>query len=348
MTPLTELMEAGFISSIRAGPGPTPAQGGSLLFMPACAISIPNAGAPACREDVAALVEGWTDDSLTVTFVNVNPSRGAQPDRAGRRLWRASDRFGVRRQDADRRSTRVNFPLRLAPGAGARLTIKMKRFANDPTLSFPWESTIADLGNAPPPQAAQKPVQRIGMTMKTGWIIAAASSAVSLRGAEAAPGDWPSYGHDAGGTRYSPLTQITPANVAQLQPVWTFHMNPAFDPKARQVAAGQLSQDTPLEMGGVLYLATPYSRVVALDAVSGKQIWAYQLPQQDNPAWRGLAWWPGSGKTGPAAVLRHRAGTVDRARRRNRRAVGRLRQRRHRRSQNAGDHERRCRMRLMA
>jgi hypothetical protein len=42
----------------------------------------------------------------------------------------------------------ANFPVRLAPGCGARLTIRMKRFANDPTLSFPWEGTVADLGDA--------------------------------------------------------------------------------------------------------------------------------------------------------------------------------------------------------
>jgi hypothetical protein len=30
------------------------------------------------------------------------------------------------------------FKVRLAPGAGAKLTVKMKRFANTPTLSFPW------------------------------------------------------------------------------------------------------------------------------------------------------------------------------------------------------------------
>jgi hypothetical protein len=47
-----------------------------------------------------------------------------------------------------------NFQVRLAPGSGARLTLKMKRFANDPTLSFPWESTVADLGN--PPDIAHK------------------------------------------------------------------------------------------------------------------------------------------------------------------------------------------------
>jgi hypothetical protein len=49
-----------------------------------------------------------------------------------------------------------NFPVRLAPGAGAKLTIRMNRFSNDPTLSFPWEATVADLGNAP---AAEKPAR---------------------------------------------------------------------------------------------------------------------------------------------------------------------------------------------
>jgi quinoprotein glucose dehydrogenase len=41
-------------------------------------------------------------------------------------------------------------------------------------------------------------------------------------GATAAVGDgWPAYGGDAGGTRYSSLTQITPANVGRLQVAWT-------------------------------------------------------------------------------------------------------------------------------
>jgi hypothetical protein len=43
----------------------------------------------------------------------------------------------------------MSFPVRLAPGCGAQLTLKMKRFANDPTLSMPWEATVADLGNPP-------------------------------------------------------------------------------------------------------------------------------------------------------------------------------------------------------
>src|SRR5437899_4649652 len=38
--------------------------------------------------------------------------------------------------------------------------------------------------------------------------------------------EWPTYGHDAGGMRFSPLTQITPANVSQLKLAWTYHMRP--------------------------------------------------------------------------------------------------------------------------
>ena len=50
-----------------------------------------------------------------------------------------------------------------------------------------------------------------------------------LAASQAAPsaGDWAAYGYDSGGGRFSPLTQITPANVSQLQLAWTYHMNPA-------------------------------------------------------------------------------------------------------------------------
>src|SRR5690348_3387649 len=38
--------------------------------------------------------------------------------------------------------------------------------------------------------------------------------------------EWPTYGHDAGGTRFSPLKDITPANVANLKPAWVYHLKP--------------------------------------------------------------------------------------------------------------------------
>src|SRR5580692_6337537 len=39
--------------------------------------------------------------------------------------------------------------------------------------------------------------------------------------------EWPTYGHDSGGMRYSPLKQITPANVSSLKVAWTYHLKPA-------------------------------------------------------------------------------------------------------------------------
>ena len=101
--------------------------------------------------------------------------------------------------------------------------------------------------------------------------------------------EWPTYGHDYGDTRFSPLAQITPANVATLKPIWTYHMKP---PGARRGFAA--SENTPLVVGGVMFVSTPYGRVVALDAETGKQRWAYEVPNGDQPATRGVSYWPGA------------------------------------------------------
>ena len=102
------------------------------------------------------------------------------------------------------------------------------------------------------------------------------------------PEEWPAYGHDYGDSRFSPLAQVTPANVAGLKPAWTYHMKPS-DFRRGYMA----SQNTPLVVDGVMYVSTPYGRVVALDAETGKQLWAYQVLGGDNPATRGVAYWPG-------------------------------------------------------
>src|ERR1700675_3062864 len=100
-----------------------------------------------------------------------------------------------------------------------------------------------------------------------------AGAALAGNFAQAAPGeDWPNYGNDRGAMRYSPLTQITPANVASLRVAWNYHMKPA---DATRVAT---SETTPLVVGNVMYLGSPYSRIVALDATTGKELWVYKLP----------------------------------------------------------------------
>ncbi|HEY8253640.1 MAG TPA: PQQ-binding-like beta-propeller repeat protein, partial [Rhizomicrobium sp.] len=118
--------------------------------------------------------------------------------------------------------------------------------------------------------------------------------------------EWRTYGHDYGDSRYSPLSDITPANVSGLKPVWTYHMRPP-DRTSRGFAA---SENTPIVVDGIMYVSTPYGRVVALDAESGKQIWAYQVPGNDQPATRGVSYWPGDSKSKPQIVFGTRAGLL--------------------------------------
>ncbi len=103
--------------------------------------------------------------------------------------------------------------------------------------------------------------------------------------------------------RFSPLSEITAANVAQLKPAWTYHMHKASDPAPAPGKALPWSEQTPLVVQGVMYLGVPYGRVVALDAVSGKEIWTYTLPAGNQPPTRGLAYWPGDAKHGPRIVF---------------------------------------------
>ena len=101
-----------------------------------------RAGVP---EDVAALVDSMAADSVTVTLVNLDPTDAktvtVQGGAYGEHQVTAVMQ-GEKRVEVNGRS----FDVRLAPGAGAKLKIEMKRFANEPTLSFPWFDRIAARG----------------------------------------------------------------------------------------------------------------------------------------------------------------------------------------------------------
>ena len=110
-----------------------------------------------------------------------------------------------------------------------------------------------------------------------------------------APDDWPYYGHDAGGMRYSPLAQITRENVAQLKVAWVFHTGDISDGTGGRKRSG--FETTPLLVEGTLYLTTPFNRVIALDPESGIQRWTYDPKTQLNWDYgdglinRGVATW---------------------------------------------------------
>ena len=84
--------------------------------------------------------------------------------------------------------------------------------------------------------------------------------------------DWPAYGHDPGGQRFSPLTQINRGNVKSLKIAWTFRTGDAYQPHNSRPAT---FESTPLYVDRTLFVTTPLGRIIALDPVSGKQKWAY-------------------------------------------------------------------------
>lgn len=96
-------------------------------------------------------------------------------------------------------------------------------------------------------------------------LLAAQVTDARLRHARAEPHNWLTYSGDFGGQRYSPLAQITPANVAGLRPAWIYQ---AMLPGTLQVS--------PLVVDGVMYLTEFQGHVVALDARSGRVLWRYQ------------------------------------------------------------------------
>ena len=79
--------------------------------------------------------------------------------------------------------------------------------------------------------------------------------------------DWPGYNGQAGGSRYSPLAQITAANVARVVPRWIFSI-----PNTSRL------QVTPVVVGGVMYV-TSANECYALDAGAGREIWHYRRPR---------------------------------------------------------------------
>ena len=108
------------------------------------------------------------------------------------------------------------------------------------------------------------------------------------------PGDWSAYGHSGYGDRYAPAAQITPANAAQLQQVWSFHTG---DFKGKNDPGEIANEVTPIKVNGMLYMCTPHNIVIALNPDTGKEVWRYD-PKINRDAstyqhmiCRGVSYW---------------------------------------------------------
>ncbi len=100
--------------------------------------------------------------------------------------------------------------------------------------------------------------------------------------------------------RYSPLTEITPANVGHLKVAWIYHMKPAPTAGNAPEGAWRPSEDQPLVVGNTMFVVTPYSRVVALDPATGREKWVFVIPGSDQASLRGAEYCPGDASTGPS------------------------------------------------
>lgn len=126
--------------------------------------------------------------------------------------------------------------------------------------------------------------------------------------ADGAAADWRHYGRTPAGTRYSPASQITPANVDELQVAWTF--------RTGDITTGAADdQTTPLQVGDSLYVCTPHNKVFSLDPDSGEKRWEFD-PKASNGVWekcRGLGYWEAATDGAPAAACGQRiyVATID-------------------------------------
>jgi quinoprotein glucose dehydrogenase len=128
-------------------------------------------------------------------------------------------------------------------------------------------------------------------------LLAASCATPALSPSELAQGpiaDWPHYGGDAGGMRFSALTQIDKRNVARLRIAWEYHTGDVSHIDDQSWSA---FETTPIVVDGTLYFSTPFSRVIALDAERGTEKWTFdpgvdrRAPIAEGFVNRGVSLW---------------------------------------------------------
>jgi quinoprotein glucose dehydrogenase len=130
--------------------------------------------------------------------------------------------------------------------------------------------------------------------------------------------EWREYAGDKGGLHWSPLSQITRENVGALELAWEYRHGDRSDGSDGTTRTS--FNATPIVVGDALYLCTGYNRVIALDAASGRERWAFDPGQRARKlqgpyprVCRGVAYWEAESTEERAAVCGRRifTGTID-------------------------------------
>ncbi|QDL93879.1 membrane-bound PQQ-dependent dehydrogenase, glucose/quinate/shikimate family (plasmid) [Paroceanicella profunda] len=119
-------------------------------------------------------------------------------------------------------------------------------------------------------------------------------------------GEWQAYGRTSYGRRYSPLDQITPGNVDQLEVAWTYHTG---QERTGADPVETTYEVTPLVFDDTMYVCTPFSTVIALDPETGQEKWRFDPELKKPPrqttqhmTCRGVSYFDGSRAPAPAAA----------------------------------------------
>ncbi|MGR3464710.1 outer membrane protein assembly factor BamB family protein [Limimaricola sp.] len=198
----------------------------------------------------------------------------------------------------------LNVTLKWLVLLGAALTAVAAYFLMQDTAM--WAMILATIG------AVWNLASRKGRERRPAFVLALLALPI-LPAPQAHAQDWPGFHGDLQARKYSPLTEITAANVEYLRPVWEIETGDVAD------GSGDLPQTvwsaTPVYANETLYVGTPFYRILALDPATGEERWSYdsqaRLEALTQPALknRGVTYWD-TGATG-ACAKRIYIGTMD-------------------------------------
>ncbi|WP_254560710.1 outer membrane protein assembly factor BamB family protein [Dyadobacter diqingensis] len=104
--------------------------------------------------------------------------------------------------------------------------------------------------------------------------------------------DWPNYGGNKAGNRYSPLDQINTENVKSLQVAWMYDASEKPDPENPGRQRNRAIQCQPIVVNGIMYGTTPELKLFALKADSGEELWKFEPRKSDKlNSNRGVVYW---------------------------------------------------------